>query len=246
VLRAHFRDLTIDFWFDRAVAFELGPWRHADLHKGESPAKFGPARQHTIDRLQPLGNPFRVIEAIDADAHDVRRGQSEHLAQAQLLGIESCSGHHPLNAIVVDAYRHWDYGRTVRLESHSRPVGLDLGAKLVLHREHEVAAIAFDLEGEQIVGQQSGEQLAPPLTRQESIRVWPWYVPEHRRPYIGSQLAQICRGHREVVVLQEHWRIDRRHFLVDRSGKYRIHILICGPVFGPELGPHIDEMTQRP
>ena len=58
--------------------------------------------------------------------------------------------------------------------------------------------------------------------------------------------AQIQRRHREVIVLQEYRRIGCRHFAIDRRGKPRVHLLVRGPVLGPELRPDVDEMAERP
>ena len=146
-------------------------------------------------------------------------GQSEHLTKPQLLGIEPGAGHHALNAIVVDANRHRHDRRAASLEPHARAVRFDLGAQLVLHRQDEIAAIALDLKCEQIVGEQSREQLAPPLAHQQTIGIRPRDVPEQRRPHVRAPPAQIQRRHREVIVLEKHRRIGGRHFRVDRRGK---------------------------
>ena len=85
VPRVDLRDPAIDFRFDRAVAFELRSGRHADLDERETAAQIGPARQHAIDGLEPLGNALRVVKPIHSDADDVPRRQPEHLSQPLLL-----------------------------------------------------------------------------------------------------------------------------------------------------------------
>ena len=139
-------------------------------------------------------------------------GQAEHLTKPQLLGIEPRAGDHALNAIVVDANRDRHDRRAASFEPHARAVCFDLGAQLVLHGEDEIASIALDLKREQIVGEQSGEQLAPPLAHQQTIGIRPRDVPEQRRPNARTPPAQIQRRHREVIVLEKYRRVGRRHF----------------------------------
>ena len=90
---------------------------------------------------------------------------------------------------------------------------LDLRVELFLDGEQEVAAIAFQLKREQVVGQQAPQDLRPPRTDAEAIGIRPRNVPEQRRARLRQACAQGGGDEREVIVLNENGRVGVADFL---------------------------------
>ena len=151
-----------------------------------------------------------------------------------------------LDAVVIDADRHRHDGARAAVEPDARRFDLDLGPELLLRRQQEVAAIALELEREQVVGQQAGEDLAPPRTDAQPIGIRPRNVPEQRRPGVGAARPQRRRDQREVIVLDEDRRLGRRELLVDRRGEPDVDLLVRRPVLGAELRPDVHHVAERP
>ena len=83
--RVDLAHLAIDRGFNRAVAVEIRSGRHADLDEGQPPAQLGTACEHPIERLEPLGNAFGVVEPIDAQSEQAGL-ETECLPEPLLLG----------------------------------------------------------------------------------------------------------------------------------------------------------------
>jgi hypothetical protein len=61
---------------------DLGPAGHANLHKHQALAVSRELLPEPIERPQPLGNPFGVVDPVDPDA-DALAAQPELLALAE-------------------------------------------------------------------------------------------------------------------------------------------------------------------
>src|SRR6185295_2797721 len=101
-----------------------------------------------------------------------------------------------------------------------------LQAQVLTYCGEEVTPIALQLEGDQIVGEQSLEQLPPPRAHAQLIGMRPRDVPEDRGPRDRPELPQLAGDEREMVVLDE----DRRGGILevagDRLGESAVHHLI--------------------
>src|SRR5687767_10648185 len=96
---------------------------------------------------------------------------------------------------------------------------LDLDIELFFDREKEIPAVALELKGEQIVCEETGQDVRRPRTDPESIRVGPWDVPEERRSRVRKPRPQSRRNKSEVIVLDEDRRVGRSDFFADRRGE---------------------------
>src|SRR5687768_17855587 len=88
----------VDLHLDRAVAFEFGAGRNANLHESQLAAKLGPSRKNPIESREPFRNSFCVIEPVDADPEDWR-AKAECVDQALLLRNERWILRHSLDSI---------------------------------------------------------------------------------------------------------------------------------------------------
>ena len=93
---------------------------------------------------------------------------------------------------------------------------LDFGIELLLDRQQEVAAIALQLKREQIVGEETGQDLACPGTNPQPIWIRPRNVPEQCGARGRTPGAQRRRDERQMVVLDEDRGIRRTDLLVYR------------------------------
>ena len=119
-------------------------------------------------------------------------------------------------------------------------------SQLLLGRHQEVPAVALHLKGDQVVGEQSRDQLAPPRADAKSIRVGPRDVPEERGAGVGPQRPQRRRHERQVIVLDEHRRVGRSDLGVNRRGEPRVDVLIGRPILAAKLRTDVDHVAQRP
>ena len=217
----------------RHVAVDRRPGRDADLHEGQAPAQIRTALQEQIQRFEPLRNALRVVEPVDADAHD-RRLDPELGGQPLYVLGERRPARNALYPVVVDAdrdgldRRHPAAGPH-RAARHVRP-------ELVARGGDEVAAVALQLESQQVVGEQPGQQLAPPRADAEPVRMRPRNVPEQRRPGAGTSRAQGGRHQRQVVVLNEHRRRGVGQLLLDDGGEALVDALVCGQSAARKFG----------
>ena len=136
----------------------------------------------------------------------IRARRPNRLTQPLLFLLQRCVGRNPLNPIEVDADRHRHHRGVAAVQSHSRRFRIDLGLELLLDRKQEVAAIALELKREQIVGQQTLENLAAPGADAQPVGIGPRDVPEQRRARVRSQGAQRRGDQRQMVVLDEYRR----------------------------------------
>ena len=123
---------------------------------------------------------------------------------------------------------------------------LDLDVELLFDREQEVAAIALELKGEQVVGEQPVRMLRRPRADPEPVRIRPRDVPEQRGARVRHPRAQRRRHEGQVVVLDEDRGVRDPDFFADRRGETRVDVAIRGPVLGAKLRTHVNEMTERP
>src|SRR5258706_10238675 len=89
----------IDLGFNFGIAVKPRTGWYADLDEGHSPPQFRAPRQYCVERSQSLGDAFRVVEPVDADADDVGT-KVEELPQALLFIRERLFRSDALNPIV--------------------------------------------------------------------------------------------------------------------------------------------------
>ena len=166
-------------------------------------------------------------------------------AQAILLHQQPRIARHGADPIEVHADRGRDDIRPSRPPTRTTP-SLISRRSSSRTRGQEIPAIALELEGDQVIGEQSLEQLAAPRAHAQLIGMRPGNVPEDRGARRGLQRAQVSRDQREMVVLDE----DRRRGILevagDGLGEAAIHGLVGRPVFRAKHRLHVDHVTERP
>ena len=223
-----------DFRFDRRVAFQRRPRRHANLHERQPAAQVGPPRDQRVERGEPLRDALRVVQPIDAQADDLGL-EAQQRPQPLLLGPQLAIRRDRLDAIEVHADRHRHHGGAPAAVIHPRGLLLHLDVELLGDSGQEVAPVALHLERQQIVGQQACQDLGAPRADAQPIGIRPRDVPEERRAHVGPARAQRGRDQREMVVLDEHLQPALAELPMDRVGEGAVHLLIGRPVLAAEL-----------
>ena len=178
-------DLLVDLPFDLRVAPELRARRHPDLDEREPAAQLRSRRQQAIDGLEALRNPLRVVEAIDADAddRDPRIVEPQRATEPRRLLRERRIRSDGGNAIEIHADGGRDDVRAAPL--HPDLPAVDVRRHLVPDAHQEVPPVAFELERQQVVGEQACHYLAAPRAHAKAIGVRPRDVPEERGARAG-------------------------------------------------------------
>ena len=151
--------------------------------------------------VEPLEESLRVVEPVHADTDDeaVAR-QPELTSETLLFRRQRGVGRDPVDPVVVDAdgRRHDVGGVAVQPDD----AAVHLGGQLVAHAEQEVAAVAIELEGQQVVGEQAAEDGVPPGAHAQAVRVRPRDMPEQGGPSLWLEAPQIRRDdvQRRVVI----------------------------------------------
>src|SRR6266545_1719666 len=237
------RNPRVDLDLQFRVALQPRSRRHTNLHEQQARGELRCFGQEPIDRFQPLGNAFRVVQPIDADTDDWRN-QVKLTAETIALDEQARVARGIADAVEVDADRHRNYVRFTSGEVHEAVFRFD--AELFAHGGEKVAPIPFDLEGDEVVGEEALHDLAAPWAHAEAIRVGPRDVPEDRCARRRLQLSQLAGHEREVIVLDEDRRVGVRQFGGHGFCEAAIHLLVGVPILRTEDWLHVHHVAQRP
>ncbi len=160
--------------------------------------------EQAFDRIEPLEDALRVVQAVDANADDLDGRIVETLFAKESRDLVDQPGiaRDPMDTIEIDADRRRNDPRRAPSERHISLV--DTGVELVANADQKVAAIALELKREQIVGEKAFHDLRSPRAHAEPIRMRPRDVPEEGRSNGWLELAEIRSEQRQVIVLDEH------------------------------------------
>ncbi|MDF1501664.1 hypothetical protein [Roseisolibacter sp. H3M3-2] len=247
-------DRRRDLVLERLVGGDLAARRRGDEQEGQAAAQLGRLLPQQVERAQPLGDPLRVVDAVDADAERAAVGG---VLRAQLggaaLGVRV--QRQPLEALDVDADREG-------ADAHGAPVDADapvLAPHLGVgehgrHAVHEVHGVAVGVELEQVVAEQPAQHRLLHVGRQQAEDVGrregdvPELVDERALPAGREAPPQQRRGDGEVVVLDPHHRLARRaRDLLGRGlGEARVDRVVALPVLGAVLVVLQQQVAERP
>ena len=148
------------------------------------------------------------------------------------------------------------------MRSKSTPIGSDhdmrrtagsadlradhLRVQLLSHARHEILAIALDLKGQEIVGEETKENVAPPGTHAQPIRIRPWNMPEMRAADAGRARAQFGGSEREVIVLNEDQGAARSQFIGDCFRESCVDRAVGIPILRSEDWLDVNGVAERP
>ncbi len=237
-------DALVDLGRDLAVARHLLTRRDADLHEHQSLTQPGGRGEQPVDRVQAFGDALRVIETVHAHSDD-RAGLEPQLAlEARRVGGQRRIDRDGDDAVVVDADRRGDDAGDVIGEGDRAVIDARVG--FVADALEKIPPVAFELEREQVVRQQSGKDLPPPRAHPQPVGMRPRDVPEERALRVRPTPAQIERHERQMVVLDEDRRTRVGQLRRNRVGEASVHQPVLGPVLRAKDRPHVDGMAHRP
>ena len=116
-----------------------------------------------------------------------------------------------------------------------------------VHRVQEVLAVVMDVKAQQVVPQQTMQQLLAPRKGAEDLPVGPRNVPElpAHHPSVTA-LPEHARQQTEVIVLNEDQRPPIADLLHHSVGKDAVRRLISRPVLRTEFRPREGDVAERP
>ena len=172
-----FFDQLVDLGVEQLVLANVGPAGHADLHEHEPFAIFRVFLEETVQRANSLGNAFRVIDPVDADA-DQFVAQAEELPPVIHLLVHGGAACGRLVLIKVNADGERPHHRRLPAPTDLEALEIHLGLNGAVHGVEKILAVVAQVEAEKIVSQQSAKQCLFPGKRLEDHPVRPGDVPE--------------------------------------------------------------------
>ena len=103
-----------------------------------------------------------------------------------------------------------------------------------------------DVEADQVVGEQSFEDLGAPRQDPKHLGIRPRDVPEHEHLEIRTPFLDRGGGERQMIVLDEHESRLVADLLERGLGESPVHLPVSLPVFESEARPHVGDVAQRP
>src|SRR5262245_36048374 len=110
----------------------------------------------------------------------------------------------------------------------------------------KVVAVVLNVKRQQIVAEQSVEQLILPWANAENLAIRPGDVPELGHNQVGSGALQHPREERKVVVLYEDYGGITADFVEDGIGEFLVDAAIMVPVRRLEFGTGVGDVAQGP
>ena len=131
-------------------------------------------------------------------------------------------------------------------ERHRASLAVDAALHEAVDRLDEVVAMELGMEAEDGASEQSVDDLIPPGTDAEGLRVWPRNVPEGDDRRARQAPAKHARQQGEVIVLHQDDRVVAVRLLDDDVGEALIDRDVMRPVPLAERRPHEGDMAKRP
>ena len=110
----------------------------------------------------------------------------------------------------------------------------------------EVVAVILHVKAEQIVAEQSVQDVLAPRADAKRLAVGPRNVPELADGHVRPRLLHEARQQREVIVLHEDDGAIVGHLLDHRIGEAAVHPHVLLPVGIVEFGTRVGDVTERP